>query len=96
MAEFLHDIYPNDEQNEPTEGNIGETSNEPTQATTLPQRNEFEELLATANEPLYPGCNWMSSLDFMAKFTNIKVKGKMSDTTFNETLKFLKNVSRPL
>jgi hypothetical protein len=31
----------------------------------------------------------MSSLDFMAKFTNIKVKGKMSDSTFNETLKFL-------
>ena len=48
MADFLHDMYPN----EPTQENIGETSNEPTQATTLPQRNEFEALLATANETL--------------------------------------------
>ncbi|GJZ02043.1 proton-dependent oligopeptide transporter family protein, partial [Tanacetum coccineum] len=33
--------------------NIGETSNEPTQATC----NEFEELYASANEELYPGCD---------------------------------------
>ena len=91
MAEFLIDIRPN----EPTQENIGETSNEPTQATTPPKRNEFEALLETANIPLYPGCDWMSSLDFMAKFTNIKVRGKMSDTTFNETLKFLRECFPP-
>ncbi|GJZ37968.1 hypothetical protein Tco_0584159 [Tanacetum coccineum] len=39
------------EQNEPTQGDIGETSNEPTQA----KRNEFEELYASSNEELYPG-----------------------------------------
>jgi hypothetical protein len=92
MAKFLHDMCPN----EPTQKNIGETSNEPTEATTLPQRNEFEALLETANDPLYPGCNWMSSLDFMEKFTNIKVKGKMSDTTFNETLNFLRECFPPV
>ncbi|GJX54836.1 hypothetical protein Tco_0283205 [Tanacetum coccineum] len=38
----------NNEQNEPTQGDIGETSNDPTQA----KRNEFEELYASANEEL--------------------------------------------
>ncbi|GJZ73341.1 hypothetical protein Tco_0637487 [Tanacetum coccineum] len=41
----------NNEQNEPTQGDIGETSNELTQAI----RNEFEELYAIANEELYLG-----------------------------------------
>nr|GFA45160.1 hypothetical protein [Tanacetum cinerariifolium] len=40
----------NNEQNEPTQGDIGETSNDPTQA----KRNEFEELYVSANEELYP------------------------------------------
>ncbi|GJS75792.1 hypothetical protein Tco_0725673 [Tanacetum coccineum] len=43
MTALLNDlsyIPPNNEHNEPTQGDIGETSNEPTQAT----RNEFEEL----------------------------------------------------
>ncbi|GKB87929.1 hypothetical protein Tco_0960201 [Tanacetum coccineum] len=44
-------IPPNNEQNEPTQGDIGETSNKPNQAT----RNEFEELYASANEELHPG-----------------------------------------
>ncbi|GJS24300.1 retrotransposon gag domain, retroviral aspartyl protease [Tanacetum coccineum] len=60
----------NNEQNEPTQGDIGETSNEPTQAI----RNEFEELYASANEELYPGCDYMTRLDFMANFTYSKVK----------------------
>nr|GEV79481.1 hypothetical protein [Tanacetum cinerariifolium] len=36
----------NNKQNEPTQGDIGETSNDPTQA----KRNEFKELYASANE----------------------------------------------
>ncbi|GJZ38007.1 hypothetical protein Tco_0584198 [Tanacetum coccineum] len=58
----------NNEQNEPTQGDIGETSNDPTQA----KRNEFEELYASANEELYPGCDHVTRLDFMAKFTYFK------------------------
>nr|GEX17432.1 hypothetical protein [Tanacetum cinerariifolium] len=49
MTSCLNDlsyIPPNNEQNEPTQGDIGETSNEPTQAI----RNEFEELYASANK----------------------------------------------
>ncbi|GJY48121.1 hypothetical protein Tco_0438077 [Tanacetum coccineum] len=78
----------NNEQNEPTQGDIGETSNEPTQAI----RNEFEELYASANEELYPGCDYVTRLDFMAKFTYFKVKGKMTDSIFNEMLEFFQNV----
>ncbi|GKB05700.1 RNA-directed DNA polymerase, eukaryota [Tanacetum coccineum] len=51
MTTCLNDlsyIPPNNEQNEPTQGDIGETSNEPTQAI----RNKFEELYAIANEEL--------------------------------------------
>ncbi|GJS37658.1 hypothetical protein Tco_0536040 [Tanacetum coccineum] len=67
----------NNEQNEPTQGDIGKTSNDPTQA----KHNEFEELYASANEELYSSCDYVTRLDFMAKFTYFKVKdvsGKMS------------------
>ncbi|GJS64510.1 hypothetical protein Tco_0679074 [Tanacetum coccineum] len=64
------------------------TSNEPTQA----KRNEFEELYAIANEELYPGCDYVTRLDFMAKFTNFKVKGKLIDSIFNEMLEFFQHV----
>nr|GEY27723.1 hypothetical protein [Tanacetum cinerariifolium] len=43
-------IPPNNEHNEPTHGDIGETSNETNQATC----NEFEELYFSPNEELYP------------------------------------------
>nr|GEV89680.1 hypothetical protein [Tanacetum cinerariifolium] len=78
----------NNEHNEPTQGDIGETSSELTQAT----HNEFEELYASANEELYPGCDYVTQLDFMAKFTYFKVKGKLTDSIFNECLEFFQNV----
>ncbi|GJU08980.1 retrotransposon protein, putative, ty3-gypsy subclass [Tanacetum coccineum] len=78
----------NNEQNEPTQGDISETSNEPTQAKI----NKFEELYASANEELYPGCDYVTRLDFMAKFTYFKVKGKLTDSIFNEMLEFFQNV----
>nr|GEY06537.1 hypothetical protein [Tanacetum cinerariifolium] len=58
----------NNEQNEPTQEDIGKTSNDPTQV----KRNEFEELYASANEELYLGCDYVTRLDFMESF---KVKG---------------------
>ncbi|GJX16182.1 hypothetical protein Tco_0217014 [Tanacetum coccineum] len=91
MTTLLNDlsyIPPNNEHNEPTQGDIGETSNEPTQAT----RNEFEELYASANEELYPGCDNVTRLDFMAKFTYFKAKGRLTDSIFNEMLEFFQNV----
>ncbi|GJV86533.1 hypothetical protein Tco_1530471 [Tanacetum coccineum] len=91
MIALLNDlsyIPPNNEQNKPTQGDIGKTSNEPTQA----KRNEFEELYASANEELYPGCDYVTRLDFMAKFTYFKVKGKLTDSIFNEMLEFFQHV----
>ncbi|GKD12605.1 hypothetical protein Tco_1197012 [Tanacetum coccineum] len=88
MTALLNDlsyIPPNNEHNEPTQGDIGETSKEPTQAT----HNEFEELYANANGELYPGCDYVTRLDFMAKFTYFKVKGKLTDSIFNEMLEWL-------
>nr|GEX24511.1 hypothetical protein [Tanacetum cinerariifolium] len=73
MAACLNDlsyIPPNNEQNEPTQGDMDETSNKPTQAI----RNEFEELYASSNEELYMGCDYVARLDFMTKFTYFKVK----------------------
>nr|GEY32096.1 hypothetical protein [Tanacetum cinerariifolium] len=79
MTALLNDLSynpPNNEHNEPTQGDIGETSNELTQDT----RNEFEKLYASANEELYPGCDNVTRLDFMAKFTYFKVKDKKTLT----------------
>nr|GFA61455.1 hypothetical protein [Tanacetum cinerariifolium] len=73
MTTLLNDlsyIPPNNEHNEPTQGGISETSNEQTQTI----RNEFEKLYASANEELYPDCDYVTRLDFMAKFTYFKVK----------------------
>nr|GEV81723.1 hypothetical protein [Tanacetum cinerariifolium] len=71
MTALLNDlrcIPSNNEHNEPTQRDIGETSNKPTQAT----HNEFEELYASANEKLYPGYDYVTRLDFMTKFTYFK------------------------
>ncbi|GJZ15359.1 hypothetical protein Tco_0551036 [Tanacetum coccineum] len=91
MTAFLNDlsyIPLNNEQNEPTQEDISETSNDPTQAKC----NEFKELYVSANEELYPGCDYVTRLDLMAKFTYFKVKGKLTDSIFNEMLEFFQNV----
>nr|GEV27426.1 hypothetical protein [Tanacetum cinerariifolium] len=84
-------IPPNNEHNEPTQGDISNTSNKPTQAI----RNEFEELYGSANEELYPGCDYVTRLDFMAKFTHFKVKGKLTASILNEMLEFFQFVFPP-
>nr|GEW28186.1 hypothetical protein [Tanacetum cinerariifolium] len=64
MTSCLNDLSHiplNNKQNEPTQGDIGKTSNDPTQA----KRNEFEELYASANEELYLDCDYLTRLDFM-------------------------------
>ncbi|GKB10412.1 hypothetical protein Tco_0844335 [Tanacetum coccineum] len=46
----------------------------------------------SANEELYPSCDYVTRLDFMAKFTYFKVKGKLTDSIFNEMLEFFQHV----
>nr|GEZ28121.1 F-box domain, leucine-rich repeat domain, L domain-like protein [Tanacetum cinerariifolium] len=73
MPALLNDlsyIPPNNKHNEPTRGDIGETSNELTQAT----RNEFEELYDSSNDELYPGCDYVTRLDFMANVPILRFK----------------------
>nr|GEU63560.1 hypothetical protein [Tanacetum cinerariifolium] len=84
----LNYIPSNNEQNKPTQRDIGQISNELTQA----MRNDFKELYASANEELYPGCDYVTRLDFMLKFTYFKVKGKLTYSIFNEMLEFFQNV----
>ncbi|GKA72203.1 hypothetical protein Tco_0778419 [Tanacetum coccineum] len=91
MTALLNDlsyIHPNNEHKEQTQGDIGETSNELTHAT----RNEFEELYVSANEELYTSCDYVTRLDFMVKFTYFKVKGRLTDSIFDEMLEFFQNV----
>nr|GEV47884.1 hypothetical protein [Tanacetum cinerariifolium] len=73
MIALLNDlsyIPPNNDQNETTQRDIGETSNELAQA----KNNEFKELYDSANEERYTGCDYVTRLDFMEKFTYLKVK----------------------
>nr|GFB50998.1 hypothetical protein [Tanacetum cinerariifolium] len=91
MIALLNDlsyIPPNNDQNETTQGDIGETSNELAQA----KNNEFKELYASANEELYLGCDYVTRLDFMEKFTYFKVKGKLTNSILNEILEFFQHV----
>ncbi|GKD77250.1 hypothetical protein Tco_1339871 [Tanacetum coccineum] len=91
MTACLNDlsyIPSNNKQNEPTQRDIGETSNEQTQAI----HNEFEELYASANKELYLSCDYVTRLDFMVKFTYFKVKGKLTGSIFNKMLEFFQNV----
>nr|GEU58309.1 hypothetical protein [Tanacetum cinerariifolium] len=72
----------------PTQRDTGETSNDLTQAKC----NEFKELYASANKELYPGCDYVTRLDFMANFTYFKVKGKDIDVYLRPLIDDLKAI----
>nr|GEX32823.1 hypothetical protein [Tanacetum cinerariifolium] len=79
----------NNEQNEPTQGDIGETSNEPTQA----KHNEFEELYSSANKDLYLGCDYVTRLDFMTLLIlGLKSPGKDIDVYLRPLIDDLKDL----
>nr|GEW00111.1 hypothetical protein [Tanacetum cinerariifolium] len=72
MTALLNDlsyIPPNNEHSKPTQGDIGEISNETTQAT----RNEFEELYASANEELAWKNVDTKYLDFAKEPRNVRL-----------------------
>ncbi|KAJ9566496.1 hypothetical protein OSB04_002462 [Centaurea solstitialis] len=54
-----HDTSTNETNNEPVEG---------PSATNV----DLDELFLLANTELYPGCDWISSLDFLAKISHMK------------------------
>ncbi|GJR70495.1 uncharacterized protein Tco_0016560 [Tanacetum coccineum] len=67
---------------------IASTINEPPKDVG-PTKDDLEGLIEMANEELFSGCTWMSSLDFLAKMSHIKVFHKMTDTCFDDTMEFL-------
>ncbi|KAI3803640.1 hypothetical protein L1987_31798 [Smallanthus sonchifolius] len=51
---------------------------------------EFEALFEELRTELYPGCSWMSSLNFLTKLMHIKVMNKWTNTSFNQLLELLR------
>nr|GEV22458.1 retrovirus-related Pol polyprotein from transposon TNT 1-94 [Tanacetum cinerariifolium] len=91
MTTCLNDLIyipQNNEQHEPAQRDIGETSNKLTQA----KGNKFGELYASPNQELYPGCGFMTRLDFMANLTHLNVKDKWTNSIFIKMLEFFQDV----
>ncbi|GKB88719.1 CACTA transposable element, partial [Tanacetum coccineum] len=80
-----HDTNTASASNEP---DIASTSNKPAEDVG-PTKDDLEGLFEMANEELFPGCTWMSSLDFLAKMSHIKVLHKWTDSSFDDTMEVL-------
>ncbi|XP_060970010.1 uncharacterized protein LOC133037176 [Cannabis sativa] len=78
MIPILEDFFPST-----TEERQGEDE----QPTTNPL---FDDLFEEIEAELYPGCDWISSLNFLAKLLHLKVRGKIPNNIFEELLKLLK------
>ncbi|XP_062114422.1 uncharacterized protein LOC133825508 [Humulus lupulus] len=50
----------------------------------------YDDLFDEIEAELYPGCNWISSLNFLEKLLHLKVRGKIPNKIFDELLKLLK------
>ncbi|XP_062076592.1 uncharacterized protein LOC133781568 [Humulus lupulus] len=50
----------------------------------------YDVLFDEIEAELYPGCDWISSLNFLAKLMHLKVRGKWPNNSFDELLKLLK------
>ncbi|XP_071709379.1 uncharacterized protein [Rutidosis leptorrhynchoides] len=82
LRNFLHDIQLEEVPNFEEEGsNDYETMNDTT-ATAL------DDLIDSTQTELYPGSK-LSSLEFLAKLTHIKVLNKWTDTSFDQFLELL-------
>ncbi|XP_071719134.1 uncharacterized protein [Rutidosis leptorrhynchoides] len=82
LRNFLHDIQLEEVPNFEEEGpNDDETMNDTT-ATAL------EDLIGSTQTELYPGSK-LSSLEFLAKLTHIKVLNKWTNTSFDQLLELL-------
>ena len=51
---------------------------------------DYDDLFEEIQTELYPGCDWMSSLNFLAKMLHLKVRGKIPIEIFDEILKLLR------
>ncbi|GKD95720.1 retrovirus-related pol polyprotein from transposon TNT 1-94, partial [Tanacetum coccineum] len=76
MATFLNDIHSDNEPTQPTQTTVPEptqtTDPQPTKTAGPDRVNEFEKLFGRAADNLFPDCDWMTSLDFMARMSHAK------------------------
>nr|XP_043633264.1 uncharacterized protein LOC122604436 [Erigeron canadensis] len=64
---------------------------DPMNTTQAPSTNdELDELLKLADLELYPGNNWISSLEFLARLNHLKATSKWTNTSFDGLLSLLK------
>lgn len=66
-----------------------ENSNEPTEGLSSTNTG-LNELFTLADTPLFPGCDWMSSLDFVAKISHMKAMNHWTDNSFDQLLELLR------
>ncbi|XP_030478112.1 uncharacterized protein LOC115695162 [Cannabis sativa] len=78
MIPILEDFFPST-----TEDVQGEDE----QPTTNPH---FDDLFEEIEVELYLSCDWISSLNFLAKLLHLKARGKIPNNIFEELLKLLK------
>ncbi|KAM6581559.1 hypothetical protein CsatA_005333 [Cannabis sativa] len=78
MTTILEEFFP------PTTEDV---QGEDEQPTTNPH---FDDLFEEIEAELYPGCDWILSLNFLAKLLHLKVRGKIPNNIFEEFLKLLK------
>ena len=85
LHDYLNDVR---QENTANEHNT-DTEDEPTEGPS-DTNDELGELFKLAATELYPGCDWMSSLDFLAKLRHMKVINKWTDTSFDQLLELLR------
>ncbi|KAK1423448.1 hypothetical protein QVD17_18751 [Tagetes erecta] len=66
------------------------TNEETTAQERIGLESDYDALFKELNTELYPGCSWMSSLNFLAKLMHIKVINKWTNSSFDQLLELLK------
>ena len=76
---------------DPTEGSGFPISDDPAEGSGFSISEDYLHKIKELNSPLYPGCKNYSRLSFIIELYLIKSKGNMSNVTFGEILRLLKN-----
>nr|GEU49736.1 hypothetical protein [Tanacetum cinerariifolium] len=99
MAAFLNDIRSDNEPTQPSQTTVPKPTQtedpQPTKTASPDRVNKFEKLFGRTTDKLFSDCDWMTSLDFMAKMSHAKVLGKTTDIGFNLILEVLQQAFPP-
>ncbi|XP_071714749.1 uncharacterized protein [Rutidosis leptorrhynchoides] len=84
----LHDLL-TDVRQESHSMDTDEITNAPSDTDALSDKDELDELAILEQTELYPGCDSMSSFNFLANLMHVKVANKWSNTSFDQLLALL-------